>query len=115
MADSILYGQKARPGRCSAQELIAQRTLMINQAREVFCQDKAKQVPKEQFRRTVRVFMNSVYYISDRQKGSSVTATPILPMCPRWSTEPRCASRKHGPSTEPCERLTASVSAPWRS
>jgi hypothetical protein len=32
----ISYGQKTRPGRCPEQELIAQRTLMINQAREVF-------------------------------------------------------------------------------
>ena len=32
------HGKKARPGRCTEQELIALRTLMINQAREVFCQ-----------------------------------------------------------------------------
>ena len=34
------YGKKTRPGRCTEQELIALRTLMINQAREVFCQGR---------------------------------------------------------------------------
>jgi hypothetical protein len=33
----ISYGQKTRPGRCPEPEIIALRTLMINQAREVFC------------------------------------------------------------------------------
>ena|SRR5437879_11659038 len=36
----IPYGEKTRPGRCPEQELIAQRPLMINQAREVFCQGR---------------------------------------------------------------------------
>jgi len=36
----IAYGQKTRPGRCPEPEIIAQRTLMINQAREVFCQGR---------------------------------------------------------------------------
>src|SRR6266852_176980 len=34
------YGEKTRPGRCPEPELIAQRPLMINQAREVFCQGR---------------------------------------------------------------------------
>ena len=34
------YGEKTRPGCCHEQELIALRTLMINQAREVFCQGR---------------------------------------------------------------------------
>ena len=34
------YGEKTRPGRCPEQQLIAQRPLMINQAREVFCQGR---------------------------------------------------------------------------
>ena len=37
---SIPYGEKTRPGRCSEPELITQRPLMINQAREVFCQGR---------------------------------------------------------------------------
>ena len=32
------YGEKTRPGRCHEQELIPLRTLMINQARKVFCE-----------------------------------------------------------------------------
>ncbi len=32
--------RETRPGRCPEQELIALRTLMINQAREVFCQER---------------------------------------------------------------------------
>ena len=32
------FGQKTRPGRCPEPEIIPLRTLMINQAREVFCQ-----------------------------------------------------------------------------
>ena len=32
------YGEKTRPGPCPEPELIALRTLLINQAREVFCQ-----------------------------------------------------------------------------
>jgi hypothetical protein len=36
----MAYGRKTRPGRCTEQELIALRTLMINQAREVFCQGR---------------------------------------------------------------------------
>ena len=34
----IPYGQETDPGRCPEPELIALRTLMINQAREGFCQ-----------------------------------------------------------------------------
>src|SRR5260221_12750176 len=34
------HGQKTRPSRCPGQELFALRTLMINQAREVFCQGR---------------------------------------------------------------------------
>ncbi len=34
------YGEKTRPGRCPEPELIALRPLMINQAREVFCQGR---------------------------------------------------------------------------
>ncbi len=34
------YGKKTRPGRCTEQELIALRTSMIIQAREVFCQGR---------------------------------------------------------------------------
>src|SRR5205809_1882350 len=34
----IPFGQKTRPGRCHEPEIIALCTLMINQAREVFCQ-----------------------------------------------------------------------------
>ena len=34
------YGEKTRPGPCPEPELIALRTLMINQAREVFCQGR---------------------------------------------------------------------------
>jgi hypothetical protein len=34
------YGQKNRPGRCHEPEIIALRTLMTNQAREVFCQGR---------------------------------------------------------------------------
>src|SRR6184192_373010 len=37
---STPYGEKTRPGRCSEPELITQRPLMINQAREVFCQGR---------------------------------------------------------------------------
>ena len=33
-----LFGQKTRPGCCPEPEIIPLRTLMINQAREVFCQ-----------------------------------------------------------------------------
>ena len=32
------FGQRTRPGRCHEPEIIALCTLMINQAREVFCQ-----------------------------------------------------------------------------
>src|SRR6266705_84042 len=32
--------QKTRPGRCPEQELIAQRPLMINLTREIFCQGR---------------------------------------------------------------------------
>ena len=34
----IPYGEKTRPGRCLEPELIALRTLMINRARQRFCQ-----------------------------------------------------------------------------
>ncbi len=34
---TLSYGQKTRPDRCPAPEIIALRTLMITQAREVFC------------------------------------------------------------------------------
>ena len=34
------HREKTRPGRCPESELIALRTLMINQVREVFCQKK---------------------------------------------------------------------------
>jgi len=34
------HREKTRPGRCPEPELIALRTLMINQVREVFCQKK---------------------------------------------------------------------------
>src|SRR5437588_1940422 len=40
MLPAAHYGEKTRPGRCSEPELIAQRPLMINQAREVFCQGR---------------------------------------------------------------------------
>src|SRR5207248_9852940 len=32
------FGHKTRPGRCAEPEIIPLRTLMISQAREVFCQ-----------------------------------------------------------------------------
>src|SRR5258708_18726267 len=34
------HGQKTRPSRCPEPEIIALRTLMIKQAREVFCQGR---------------------------------------------------------------------------
>jgi hypothetical protein len=39
-------GQKIRTGRCPEPEITALRTLMINQAREVFCQEKANNAGK---------------------------------------------------------------------
>src|SRR5258708_38415185 len=40
MTLAISHGQKTRPGRCPEPALIALRTLMINQVREVFCQSR---------------------------------------------------------------------------
>src|SRR5258708_17900585 len=37
---SLSHGQKTRPGRCPEPALIALRTLMINQVREVSCQGR---------------------------------------------------------------------------
>jgi hypothetical protein len=38
-ADRTQYGEKTGPGHCSEQELIAQRSPMINEAREVSSRD----------------------------------------------------------------------------
>src|SRR5882762_1053281 len=50
------YAEQTRPGRCPEQELIALRPLMINQAREVFCQ---------------RRFPPSLIYVADREPTAS--------------------------------------------
>jgi hypothetical protein len=84
------YGQKTRPGRCPEPELIAQRTLMIDQAREVFCQGR---------------FPASLIYVLIVSPSPAVPST-FMPLRSRsTSAAPQSFSTPHCSHVPSCLRL----------